>query len=280
MGDNSKNQLTRREFLVTGIGYAAAVHPIAAWALQTSADGLETGEIEIPVGKERLPGFRATPKGKGPFPTVIVVQEIFGIHEYIKDVCRRLAKEGYAAVAPSLYFRQGDATKIADVQKLISDIVVKVPQKQVMGDLDATVKWLSANKKTDVKRLAITGFCWGGNVTWMYSAHNPALKAGVAWYGKLTGDKSENMPKFPMDVVGELKVPVLGLYGEKDAGISLESVEKMKAALKLVKSPSDLHVFAGAQHGFHADYRPSYHAESAKKGWQMMLEWFKKNGVK
>ncbi len=278
--ESNNDQLTRREFISGGIGYAAAVSPITAWAIQTSTESIEGGDIEIPVGAEKMPGYWAMPKGKGPFPTVLVVQEIFGIHEYIKDVCRRLAKEGYVAVAPSLYFRHGDATKIPDIDTLRKTIVSKVSLPKVMTDLDATVKWLSANKRTDTKRLAITGFCWGGTVTWLYAAHNPSVKAGAAWYGKLTGDKSELIPTFPQDTASTLKVPVLGLYGEKDSGIPLDSVEKMTAALKKAGNPSEIHVFPGAQHGFHADYRPSYNAEAAQKAWGMTLAWFKKYGVK
>lgn len=275
----SDTRITRREFIVTGLGYAAAVSPITAWAVSTPQEGLTAGDTEIPVGKEKMPAYLAMPNAKGPFPCVIVIQEIFGIHEYIKDVCRRFAKEGYLAVAPSLYFRQGDATKITEIPKILSDIVSKVKQAQVMTDLDAVEVWLVKNAQADVRRLGVTGFCWGGNATWMYCNHNPRVKAGVAWYGRVTGDKSETNPKYPVEIAPELKVPVLGLYGEKDNGIPLESLDKMKEALKKGKSHSEIVVFPGAEHGFHADYRPSYNERAAKEGWQKALAWFKKNGV-
>jgi carboxymethylenebutenolidase len=274
--------LSRRDFMVTGIGagFALAVLPVTAWALTTSSDGLEAGPVRIPVGKESMPGYRAMPKGKGPFPVVIVVQEIFGIHEYIQDVTRRLAHQGYLAVAPSLYFRQGDATKISDIDTLRKEIVSKVDQKQVFADLDATLEWTrSAAQSGDPTRAAITGFCWGGGVVWTYCARNPKLKAGVAWYGRLDGERAPLNPLFPLDVARELKIPVLGLYGGKDKGIPLTDVEKMKTALAQGKSGSEIRMYAEAEHGFHADYRPSYHADSAKDGWERMLKWFKKHGV-
>jgi carboxymethylenebutenolidase len=273
---------SRRDFMTAGIGagFALAVLPVAAWALTTSSDGLEAGPVRIPTGKESMPGYRAMPKGKGPFPVVIVVQEIFGIHEYIQDVCRRLAHEGYMAIAPSLYFRQGDATKIADIEQLRKEIVSQVDQKQVWTDLDETLEWArSAAQKGDPTRAAITGFCWGGGVTWTYCAHNPKLKAGVAWYGRLDGERTEKTPVYPIDVAAKVKVPVLGLYGGKDQGIPLTDVEKMREALKAAKSPSEITVYPDAGHGFHADYRPSYHEASAKDGWKKMLAWLRRNGV-
>lgn len=271
--------INRREFITSSVGYALAVSPITSIAITTSGAGLVTSEVLIPTGLEKLPGYLALPKGKGPFPVVLVVQEIFGVHEYIKDVCRRLAKEGYAAVAPSLYFRQGDATKVADIQKLISDIVSKVNQEQVFKDLDATLKWLEANSAVNTSRVAITGFCWGGGVTWTYAAHNPKLKAGVAWYGRLVGEANAHVKIFPVDIAGSLAVPVLGLYGEKDQGIPQETVKKMEALLKTGKSHSEIVVYQDAEHGFHADYRPSYNEKSAKDGWKRALAWFKKHGV-
>lgn len=270
-------EITRRELIVTGVGYALAVSPITAWAITTPAQGLDAGDVVIPLGAEKMRGYWAMPKGKGPFPVVLVIHEIFGVHEYIKDVCRRLAKEGYLAISPDLYFRYGDATKEPDKDKLISGIVSKTTQGQVMADLDTTLAWLAKNPKADTKRASITGFCWGGNVTWMYAAHNPSLKAGIAWYGRLSGDKTPSQPKFPLDVVAELKVPVLGLYGEKDSGIPLDQVEKMRAALKAGATKSDIIVYTGAAHGFHADYRPSYDEKSAKEAWKKLLEWLKVN---
>lgn len=271
--------INRREFIVTSVGYALAVSPVTALAISTPNEGLVTSDVMIPTGSEKMPGYLALPKGKGPFPTVLVIQEIFGVHEYIKDVCRRFAKEGYAAVAPSLYFRQGDATQVADIQKLIADIVSKVNQEQVFKDLDATMKWLESNSSVNTKRAAITGFCWGGGVTWAYAAHNPKLKAGVAWYGRLEGEKNDNVKIYPLDIAANLTVPVLGLYGAKDKGIPVESVKKMETALKNGKSHSEIVVYPDAEHGFHADYRPSYNEKSAKDGWKRAVAWFKKHGV-
>ena len=273
--------MTRREFVggSIGAGFALAVRPISAWAVLTPAVGLVAGSIRIPSGGGSFPAYRAMPKGKGPFPTVLVIHEIFGVHEYIQDVCRRLAKQGYLAIAPDLYFRQGDATQIKDVQKIISDIVSKVPLSQVMSDLDATVEWAGASKVSEVSRMAITGFCWGGRVTWMYSSHNPRLKAGAAWYGPLAGNPTPAQPRNPVDIGAELKVPVLGLYGGKDSHITEADIQKMRSALKNGKSGSEIVVYPEAEHGFHADYRPSYNEKAATDGWEKMLGWFKKNGV-
>jgi carboxymethylenebutenolidase len=271
------NNLSRRAF-VAATGYALAVSPVTAWAIETPATGLDVADVTIPVGKDRMPGYAAWPKKAGAHPVVIVVQEIFGLHAYIKDVCRRLAAEGYYAVAPSLYFRKGDATKIESINKLLTGIVSKVAQPQVMGDLDATMAWLGEQKAADAQRVAITGFCWGGNVVWTYSAHNPRIKAGVAWYGKLTGDPAPST-KYPIELAPGLTVPVLGLYGEKDKGIPLEGIEAMRKALAKGASGSKIIVYPGAEHGFHADYRPSYDEKAAKAGWAEMLAWFKQHGV-
>ena len=272
------DMISRRTLLNAGVaGYALAVSPVSAWAITTPSANLITADITIPVGKEKMPAFTAAPKGKGPFPCVIVVQEIFGIHEYIRDVCRRLASEGYFAIAPSLYFRQGDATKYTDIKKLIAELVSKVPQAQVLGDLDETVKWLGGQKQVNAKRLGITGYCWGGNVTWMFSAHNPAIRAGVAWYGRVDGERNPLQPKFPLDIAGQLKTPVLGLYGEKDQGIPIADIEKIRKELAKGTSKSQINVYAGAEHGFHADYRPSYQEKAAKEGWTALLAWFKEN---
>lgn len=267
--------LNRREILTLGTGYALAVMPVTAWALNTPAPDVETTVVQIPSGKDKLPAFLAVPKKPGKYPCVLLVHEIFGIHEYIRDVCRRLANAGYIVLSPSLYFRQGDATKITDIPTLQEKIVKKVPQAQVLEDLDACVKWLGTNKKAEPGKIGITGFCWGGGATWLYSAHNPQLKAGVAWYGRLTGEASPLQPKFPLDIAASLTVPVLGLYGAKDKGIPLADVEKMRAELAKGKSQSKIIVYDEAEHGFHADYRPSYHAKSAQDAWQQMLDWFK-----
>lgn len=269
--------LNRRDFLVTKLtaGFALAVQPITAFTITTDTKGITAGEVKIPTSDGEMPAYRAMP-GKGSnFPSVLVVQEIFGVHEYIKDVCRRLAKAGYMAVAPELYARQGDVSAMTDVQQIIREVVAKVPDSQVMSDLDATSDWVTKNGGNAAK-LAITGFCWGGRIVWMYAAHSPQIKAGVAWYGRLITPANEMAPTNPIDVAGELKAPVLGLYGGKDQGIPLESVEKMKAA---VKPKSDIYVYPDAGHGFHADYRSSYREVDAKDAWQRMLIWFKKHGV-
>ena len=282
------NTLTRRTAVAAGVavgvGYALAVSPVTAWAITTPADGLDTRTVAIPTGiggKESMPAYVASPKTKGgKLPVVIVVHEIFGVHEYIQDVCRRFAKAGYLAVAPSLYFRQGDATKIPDPKQLIAEIVGKVDQATVLADLDATRAWLKSDGSADLGRAAITGFCWGGSVVWMYSAHEPSLKAGVAWYGKIKGDVTEKMPKFPIDIAPTLSVPVLGLYGGKDKGISQEDVEAMRKGLAKGRTDSKIHVFPDAEHGFHADYRPSYNAKAATEAWDEALAWLKAHGVK
>ena len=276
-----KPQVTRREFVVTALssGFALAVQPIAAATITTDSEGLTTGEATIGRGYDTIPGYFARPASGENFPTVLVVQEIFGVHEHIKDVCRRLAKRGYLAVAPELFFRQGDVSKMKDINEILEKVVAKVPDAQVMNDLDSTVACAEANKG-DVKRLAITGFCYGGRITWLYAAHSPDVKAGVAWYGRLQGVPGANQPKHPIDLVKELKAPVLGLYGGKDQGISLADVDDMKRDLTSAQSKSDIVVYPDAPHGFHADYRQSYRKDAAEDGWKRMLEWFATNGVK
>ena len=272
---------SRRTILVTSLatGFAAATQPVSAQtAITTDATGLEAGEVTVKTGDGDIPAYRAHPAAGGPFPVVLVVQEIFGVHEHIKDVCRRLAKAGYYAVAPEMYARQGDVSKLKSIDE-IRPIVAKVPDAQVMSDLDAAVAFAKASGKADTARLAITGFCWGGRVTWLYAAHNPGLKAGVAWYGRLVGDATPMTPKHPVDLVADLKAPVLGLYGGTDPGIPVETVDKMLAACKAAGKPCDIHVYLDAPHAFHADYRPSYRADAAKDGWSRMLAWLKANGV-
>jgi carboxymethylenebutenolidase len=272
--------LNRREILVSSLatGFALAVQPISAETITTDSNGLVASEVKIPVADGEIPAYRAMPAKGGNFPTVLVVQEVFGVHEHIKDLCRRFAKTGYFAVATELYARQGDVSKITDIKDLMP-IVSRVPDSQVMSDLDATVAWAKSTGKADVKRLAITGFCWGGRIVWLYAAHNRDLKAGVAWYGRLDGNRTELQPKYPLDVAGELKAPVLGLYGGKDQGIPQSDVDKMRAALTAANSKSRIDVYPDAEHGFNADYRPSYNAEAAKDGWAKALDWFKKNGA-
>ena len=271
----------RREFLVTKLaaGFAMAALPVAAQTISTDTEGLVAGEVKIPAIDGDVPGYRAMPaKGKG-FPTVLVVQEIFGVHEHIKDICRRFAKLGYFAVATELYARQGDVSKIKNIQDVISQVVSKVPDAQVMSDLDATVEWAQKSGKADVSRLGITGFCWGGRVVWLYAAHSDRLKAGVAWYGQIVGQPSELRPKTVLELAPEMKAPVLGLYGAQDQGIPVAQVDQMRAALKTGGKTAELIEYPDAGHAFFADYRPSYREADAKDGWNRLQAWFKKYGV-
>ena len=275
-----QQNFSRRQFVVTSLaaGFAMAVQPVAAQTITTDAKGLEAGEVKIPVADGEIPGYRAMPDKGRPFPVILVIPEIFGVHEHIKDLCRRLAKVGYFAVAPELFSREGDVSKLTEIQDIIK-IVMKVPDAQVMTDLDSTVAWIKKGGKGDTAKLGITGFCWGGRVVWLYAAHNKDLKAGVAWYGRLVGDADKLHPKHPIDVVEALKAPVLGLYGEADTGIPKESVEKMQKALKDAKKEGEIVLYPDTPHAFNADYRPSYRKDKAEDGWKRMLEWFKKNGV-
>jgi len=274
---------TRRRFVATTLvaGFAAAVRPIAAaTTVTTDTEGLVAGEVQIPAEGVELPGYRAMPSGSGPFPAIVVVEEIFGVHEHIRDVCRRFAKRGCLAVAPELFARRGDPGKLDDPQRIVSEIVSKTPDAQVMADLDATAAWATrAPEKGDAARLGVTGFCWGGRIVWLWAAHAAKLRAGVAWYGRLTGATTPLQPKHPLDVAAALEAPVLGLYGGADAGIPPADVEKMRAALKAAGKPSEIVVYPGAPHGFHADYRPSYRADAARDGFARALAWFAKHGV-
>ena len=273
--------MNRRGFLTTSLasGFTLAAGPVmASTVITTDATGLTAGEVKIPVSDGTIPAYRAAPAGATNAPTILVVQEIFGVHEHIKDVCRRFAKLGYMAIAPELYARQGDPSGYTDNAKLFAEIVNKVPDAQVMSDLDACVKWASTNGGNPT-RLGITGFCWGGRITWLYDAHNPNVKAGVAWYGRLVGDKDPLRPLHPVDIADKLHAPVLGLYGAADAGIPVTTVDTMKAALE--KGPaaaraSTFVVYPDTPHAFHADYRPSYREKEAKDGWNRTVEWFKK----
>ncbi len=273
--------LTRRDFIVTSLagGFALAAGPVAAQtAIKTDAKGLVVGEIKVPVTDGSIPAYRAAPDGKTGLPVVLVVQEIFGVHEYIKDVCRRLAKEGYMAIAPELYSRQGDPARYTEVSRLMSEVVSKVPDAQVLGDLDATVAWATKNGGNG-ERLGITGFCWGGRIVWLYTAHNPKVKTGVAWYGRLVGDTDALHPAQPIDIAAKLNGPVLGLYGGQDSGITQDSIDAMKQALAKgddAAQASTFVVYPDAGHAFHADYRPSYRADAAKDGWSRALQWLDK----
>jgi carboxymethylenebutenolidase len=275
----------RREFLVRklAVGFALAVQPISAQTITTDASGLLAGEVKIPVrdgaASSTIPAYRACPSKGRDFPIVLVVQEIFGVHEHIKDLCRRLAKSGFCAVAPELFAREGDVSKLSDVQEIVSKVVSKVPDSQVMSDLDATALWAARSSHGDAGRLTITGFCWGGRIVWLYAVHNPKVKAGAAWYGRLEGDHNAMTPKNPLDYVGALKAPIIGFYGGKDTGIPLESIEKMRASLKVIDNPSEIIVYPEAQHGFNADYRPTYNQEAAQDAWKKMLAWFNKYDI-
>ena len=267
--------------LMLGAGYAAAAAPVMAQtAIKTPSDGLTVGEIDYTVGGFKVPAYRAAPAGKTGLPVVLVIQEIFGVHEYIADVCRRFARAGYLAIAPELYARQGDPGAYGEMAKLMAEVVSKVPDAQVLADLDGAVQWAGAHGG-DLKKVGITGFCWGGRITWLYAAHGP-VKAGVAWYGRLVGQTSDLTPKHPLDIAPILKAPVLGLYGEKDTGIPLDTVDKMKAALaqgSAAAKASEFVVYPDAPHAFHADYRPSFRKEPAEDGWKRALAWFKQHGV-
>ena len=277
----SETAITRRGFVMATLaaGFALAVRPVSAETLTTDQTGLTAGEIQIQTTDGDIPAYRAKPEQGTSLPVVLVVQEIFGVHEHIKDICRRFAKLGYLAIAPELYSRQGDVSNLSDSQEIISQVVSRVPDAQVLNDLDATVAWARESGEANVEKLGITGFCWGGRIVWLYAAHNPNLKAGVAWYGKLAGKPSALQPKYPIDEASTLKAPVLGLYGAEDRGIPLDTIEHMRQALQTSGSPSQIVVYPSAPHGFHADYRPSYRKEQAEDGWKRLQNWFKQHGV-
>ena len=269
-----------------GVGYAAAAMPIMAQtAIKTSADGLKTGQTTFEVNGFKVPVFYAAPAGKTNLPVILVIQEIFGVHEYIADTARRFAKAGYLAIAPDMFARQGDASKYTEISKLMTDIVAKVPDEQVMADLDGAVKWAGANGG-NLKKVGITGFCWGGRITWLYAEQSKNVKAGVAWYGRLVGTSSALTPKHPVELAAGIKAPVLGLYGGQDGGIPLTTVNQMKDALaegaakgNKAAAASEFVVYPAAPHAFHADYRPSYRKDEAVDGFAKALLWFKTHGV-
>ena len=283
--DSDSKLPNRRLALQTalGIGYSAAAMPLMAESeIKTPTNGLSFGEVKIDVQGFKMPAFRAAPKGKTNLPVVLVISEIFGVHEYIADVTCRFAREGYLAIAPELFVRQGDPSSYGEMARLQVEVISKVPDAQVMNDLDACLVWADAHGGNS-KRLAMTGFCWGGRISWLYAMHQPKLKAAVAWYGRLEGQKSIATPEHPIDLVTNLKAPVLGLYGAADTGIPLESVDRMKSALSqlaaqgnVAAKDSNFVVYPDAPHAFHADYRPSYQEGAAKDGWKRALVWFKK----
>lgn len=276
--------LSRRAFVraTVGSGFAAAVLPVSAQTVVTTpATGLIAGEVTITVGDFKMPAYRAAPGGRSNSPVVLVISEIFGVHEHIADVAHRFAKAGYFAIAPELFVRQGDASSYGEIAKLMAEVVSKVPDAQVMADLDACLVW-AKTQGADTSRSAVTGFCWGGRIAWLYSAHNKAIKAGVAWYGRLVGNASALTPKHPVDLAGALAGPVLGLYGGDDPSIPLDTVERMKAALaagSAAAKKSEFVVYKDAPHAFHADYRSSFRKEAAEDGWKRCLAWFKAHGV-
>lgn len=277
----SSTVMTRRSFVSATLaaGFALAVRPIAAATVTTDESGLTAGEIQVRAADGHIPAYRAKPENGSALPVVLVIQEIFGVHEHIKDVCRRFAKLGYVAIAPELFARQGDVSKMADIDEIRAKVVSRVSDAQVLSDLDATVAWAKESGEGQVERLGITGFCWGGRIVWLYAAHNAQLKAGVAWYGRLAGNATALQPKHPLDVASTLKAPVLGLYGGEDKGIPLDQVEQMKKAIQAAGGKSEIVVYPDAPHAFHADYRPSYRKEAAEDGWKRLQDWFNKNGV-
>jgi len=262
-------------------GYAKIVQPIASTTITTDTKGLTAGEVRVQTMTGPVPAYRAMPEKGGKLPLVLVVQEIFGVHEHIKDVCRRLAKLGCFAIAVDLYHRQGDVTKFTDNQEIFAKVVNHVPDSQVMSDLDSAVVYAESTGKADTGRLGVTGFCWGGRITWTYCVHNPKVKAGVAWYGRLVAPaRAPLQPAYPVELAPHLKVPVLGLYGSADASIPVEHAEQMRAVLKGAgNTVSEIVLYDGAPHAFYADYRPSYRKEAADDGWKRMQAWFRKYGV-
>lgn len=287
-GQSTVDGASRRTALkvALGVGYAATAMPIMAQtAIKTSSDGLTTGEAIYNIEGFSVPIFYAAPVGTKNLPVILVIQEIFGVHEYIADTCRRFAKAGYLAIAPELYARQGDPSQYGEMAKLIAEVVSKVPDAQVMADLDGAVKWAGENGG-NLKKVGITGFCWGGRITWLYCAQSKNVKAGVAWYGRLVGTASALTPKYPLDLAADIRAPVLGLYGGQDGGIPLSTINQMKDALadagakgNAAAKASEFVVYKDAPHAFHADYRPSFRKEPAEDGFKRALDWFKAHGV-
>ena len=273
---------TRRQFIIASTitaGFAIAAQPITATVINTDSEGLISGPVQIPVSDGEIPAYRAMPATGTNFPIILVIHEIFGVHAYIQDVCRRLAKQGYLAIAPALFTRQGDVSQLTDIPTIFSQVVSKVPDQQVMADLDATVNWAINSSNGNGDKLGITGYCWGGRITWLYAAHNPQVKAGVAWYGLLNGERKELTPKQPVDIVSSLTAPVLGLYAGQDDYVPNDQVLEMEKQLKMSNSASKIIVYPDLPHGFHADYRPTYREAEAKEAWAKLLAWFKKHGV-
>jgi carboxymethylenebutenolidase len=277
----NKQSWSRRDFVASSIavGFALAVQPVCAQTMiVTGSQGLTAGMVDILARDGEIPAYRAMPARGTNLPVILVVQEIFGVHEHIKDVCRRFARLGYLAIAPDLYYRQGDVSQLKDNKDIFEKVVSHVPDAQVLSDLDAAAAWAAKNKG-DIERLGVNGFCWGGRIAWLYTAHNSRAKAAVAWYGRLAGDRTGVNPRHPLDVADKLKAPVLGLYGGADAGIPTDTVERMREAVKAAGKQAELIVYPDTPHAFHADYRPSYRKEPAEDGWQRAIAWFRQHGV-
>lgn len=272
---------TRRHFIITSlsVGFTLAVRPLAATVINTNTEGLEVGEVKIPVIDGEIPAYIAMPNVGNNFPTILVVHEIFGVHEHIKDVCRRFAKLGYMAIAPELLARQGDVYRESDIEKLI-DIALSAPDSQVISDLDATIAWVEKSGKGNPNKLGIVGFCWGGRIVWMYSNYNKKLKAGASWYGHLVNEYNSLQEQHPIDITSSLKVPILGFYGGADEGIPVSDVVQMEKMLKRSSSNSKIILYPNAPHGFHADYRSEYRQKAAESSWQQMQQWFNQHGLK
>jgi len=282
MKSSRPSGVSRRDFLAAAIatGFAIAVRPVTAGTvILTDTAGIVADTVRVPAEGAMLSAYLAHPEQGGPWPLILVAQEIFGVHEHIKDVCRRLAKLGYLAIAPELFFRQGDVSRLKDSNEIISTVVSKVPDAQVMADLDAVVAWAERSGMMQPDKIGITGFCWGGRITWLYAAHSAKVKAGVAWYGRLEGVSNPLQPAHPLSLAGQLQAPVLGLYGGADTGIPVESVEKMRAALTARGNGSEIVLYPDAPHAFFADYRPSYRKEAAEDGWRRLQAWFAAHGL-
>ena len=274
--------LARRGFVMTALasGFAAASQPVLAQAIATDSKGLKTAEVKIKVADGEIPAYVAHPSKPGKYPTILVVQEIFGVHEHIKDMCRRYAKQGYYAIAPEMYARQGDVSKLTDVGEIIGTVVSKVPDAQVCTDLDAALAFAKASKFANTDRTGLVGYCWGGRIAWVYANHNPKLKAAISYYGLLEGFKEPTLrPTDPIDYGDKIKVPVLGLYAGIDAFVKQETIAKMRGLINKSGSGSEIVVFPNVDHGFNADYRPSYDKSAATYAQKLANDWLKKNGV-
>ncbi len=279
--ERTESALSRRGFVVTSLasGFAVASNPVLAQAIVTDSAGLLAGEVSVPVADGKIPAYRAMPSAPGKYPVLLVVQEIFGVHEHIKDMCRRFAKLGYYAIAPEMFARQGDVSKLTDIGAILSTVVAKVPDAQVNSDLDAAVAFASASGSADTARLGLVGYCWGGRAAWVYAQHNSKLKAAVSYYGLLDGMKSPIKPQDPVDFAANLGVPVLGLYAGIDAFVKPAVIDQMRAGIVKSGSGSEIVVFPNVNHGFNADYRPTYDKTAAIYAQKLTADWLKERGV-